>query len=352
MSTTKTTTAADDNHIHKIAIVGATGQIGTPIVSALLASSSNKFTITALTRSSSSTPIPKGIVSVPISYDSHDSLVSALKGQDVLIITLSVRAPPDTQAKLITAAADAGVPFVFPNVWGCDPSDPIVAKDMIIGDAIRGATKSIEEKGVGKWIGVVTGFWYEYSVALGPWSFGFDWTKAKGERGGEVTFMSGGETKMCTSTFEQVGRAMAALLSLPIRGEPGRSLDSFANQWVYISSFRVSQRDMLDSILRVTGDQSNDWTIKHEDAQTRYEEGQAEMKNPESTPGERQLGFAKQLYSRFFYPGKGANDFEDKLSNDVLGLPKEDLDASTRRAVEMARARVSEGLVGSVHSAN
>jgi len=41
--------------------------------------------------------------------------VETLRGQQVLIITISVAAPSDTISKLVRAAAKAGVPYILPN---------------------------------------------------------------------------------------------------------------------------------------------------------------------------------------------------------------------------------------------
>ena len=70
---------------------------------------------------------------VNVDYNDPSSLSSALNGMDVLIITMAVTAPPDTQAKLIHAAANAKVPWVFPNEWGLDHTDDSLAKDTLIG---------------------------------------------------------------------------------------------------------------------------------------------------------------------------------------------------------------------------
>jgi uncharacterized protein (UPF0333 family) len=104
------------NYIKNIAIVGATGTIGTHIVSALL--TKKQFNITAISRAGSQSTFPKDVKVANIDYNDPSTIVTALKGHDALIITLSVMAARDTQAKLIHAAADAGVPWVFPNEFG------------------------------------------------------------------------------------------------------------------------------------------------------------------------------------------------------------------------------------------
>jgi len=133
----------------------------------------------------------------------------------------------------------------------------------------------------------------------------------------------------------QVGRAVAALLSLPIKPEGSNKeacLENFKNQVVYINSFTVSQQDMLESAFRVTGTKKDDWTITKEPAQERYMSGIKEMKE-----GKR-IGFAKMMYTRVFYPD-GCGDFEHNKGtlNKVLDLPQEDIDEATKVAIERSK---------------
>lgn len=127
---------------------------------------------------------------------------------------------------------------------------------------------------------------------------------------------------------------MAALLSLKIlpddENDKSLTLSRFRNDYINISSFLVSQRDMLESIQRVTGTTSKDWTIEYQNHQERYESGVKMMKE-----GNR-LGFARALYTRIFYPnGDGNYEARYGLVNDLLGLPKEDLDEATKAAVAL-----------------
>ena len=162
-----------------------------------------------------------------------------------------------------------------------------------------------------------------------PPSYGFDLANRT------VTLFDDGDTKISTTTWPQVGRAVAALLSLPIQPEgqdEEHSLAHFRNKLVYVSSFTLSQREMLDSVLRVTGTSIADWTVTKEPSNERYLCGIEDMKK-----GDR-MGFARMMYSRVFYPD-GNGDFEKRrgTSNTVLGLPKEDLDEATRVAIERSK---------------
>lgn len=49
------------------------------------------------------------------------------------------------------------------------------------------------------------------------------------------------------------------------------------------------------------------------------------------------MGFGILLYARGFYPD-AAFSVQNKLHNEILHLPEEDLDEATKAAVEMAKA--------------
>jgi hypothetical protein len=122
---------------------------------------------------------------------------------------------------------------------------------------------------------------------------------------------------------------VAKLLSLPISGG-SPSLDDWKNKAVFISSFRVSQLDMFQSVLRVMpGTEESDWTITHEGTKERFDRGAELLKK-----GNIQ-GFGMKLYVRSFYPD-GRADLTAILDNERLDLPKEDLDEATKVAVDYA----------------
>jgi hypothetical protein len=91
-----------------------------------------KHTITALTRKDTQSKLPEGVISKTIDYEKPETIVDALKGQGALVITLSGLVPKDTQFKLINAAAEAGVPWIFPNEWSPDSANEDLVKDVFI----------------------------------------------------------------------------------------------------------------------------------------------------------------------------------------------------------------------------
>jgi hypothetical protein len=313
-------------------IVQAGGQVGRFVVKELL--NAKQFNVTAITRADSSSTLPSGINKANVDYDDASSLVSALKGMDVLIITMAVTAPRDTSERLIRAAAEAKVPWVLPNEWGADHLDEKMSDESLVGGPIRAMRKLIEELGVSSWIACVCSFWYEYSLngipGFAPYCYGFDIDNKK------VTFYNEGNTKMCTSTWDLCGKAVAKLLQLPIKASSGPSLSDYKNKCFYIRSFTLTQREMLDSILRVTGDKESDWTITKQDAKERYYQGLEMMKDPQNG----RLGFGQALYARGFYPDEPAVYEHKGLANNVLGLEKEDLDFCTKRGLDRTAGEV------------
>ena len=89
---------------------------------------------------------------------------------------------------------------------------------------------------------------------------------------------------------------------------------------------------MLESALRVTGTKQDDWTITKEPAQERYSSG------VEGIQQGKRIGFAKMMFTRVFYPD-GCGDFERNKGtlNGLLDLPKEDIDESTKAAIERSK---------------
>jgi hypothetical protein len=309
------------NHIKNIAIVGASGNSGSHIVSSLLAK--KQFTITAISRADSKGTFAEGVNVVHVDYNNSDTIVAALKGHDALIITMSATAPRDTQQKLIRAAADAGVPWVMPNEFGMYNTEE--AQYDTIGPGKTQDRKLIESLGL-SWVGLTTGFWYEHSLSS-PGLYGFHIGKR------EVVFFDDGTQKLNTSTWGQVGRGVASLFSLPIlpsdENDKSVTLSSYRNRMAFVSSFAVSQRDMFDSLKRVTGTNESDWTVSSVPAKERYTEAKEQMK-----AGDR-MAFGRALYTRYFYDDAGLYEKSHGLDNEKLQLPEEDLDEATRGAIKL-----------------
>lgn len=294
--------------------------------------------MTAITRPSSTNELPEGIQVARVDYSGDDdaALVEALRGQQVLIITMAVTAPRGTINKLIRAASKACVSYVLPNWFGHDDANDSLCHDSLLSparDRILAEMKNLENN---SYIFLVCNFWYEFSLGGGPDRFGFDFK--------ERSFIQfdDGDVPLNSSTWPQCGRAVASLLSLKElpddEADQSPTLSQFANNSVYISSFRVTQRDMFESVKRVSRTTDADWTITRESSNKRWKDAHAAV---------LQGNFGKyprQLYSRMFFPAADG-DYESRreLHNNLLNLPKDDLDEYTAIAMRMAE---NDGIVG------
>ncbi|KAJ3043871.1 hypothetical protein HDV00_003909 [Rhizophlyctis rosea] len=306
-------------HITKVAVIGASGHVGSYITAALLAT--GKHTVTAISRMDSSATFPKSVAVKRVDYEKPDTLVEALRGQEALVVTLGGMADHKLDYKIVDAAGEAGVKWIFPNEWSPDTDNAELVKDVFVFQGKGKLRQYIKDQGKSNFIGLSTGFWYEWSLAI-DFCYGFDFKERR------VTFFNEGENKITTSTWPQVGRAVASLLSLPTTGP--NSLQTYANRLIYISSFHISQKDMFASVLRVTNTTESDWTVTKEPAPDRYLAGVEGMKT-----GDRP-SFGKMLYSRHFWDD-GFGDCSGKVVNEELGLPEEDLDEATKRGVERSK---------------
>lgn len=176
------------------------------------------------------------------------------------------------------------------------------------------------------WFAMACGFWYEFSLGGTADRYGFDFKERS------VTFIDEGTTKINTSTFVQCGRAIAAFLSLPLLPRDGHdkmpAIANWNNDVFRISSFLVSQKDMFESVKRVTGTADTDWKILYEKSTERYRGGVEAWKQGDIK------GFVRFMYTGMFFPNGGGDYGTPKgLQNEVLGLPEEDLDEATKEAI-------------------
>lgn len=294
----------------KIAMVGATGTVGSETLKSLL--NTKLHTITAISREGSKATFPVGIEVKKGDYSDHSFLVSALKGQDVLIMQLNIEAM-ESQTAFINAASEAGVRWVLPTEFGSDIHSQL-AKDFPMMSMKNQFRDLIEEKGM-SWIAVVNNPWFDWSLKAGLWNVDIPGKKA--------TLFDVGSAKFNTTTLAQVGRSVAALLSLP-----EDKLKKFKNNAVYIRSFWLNQRDILDSAIRATGTKESDWEIKTQDP------AEAIQASRDAVAAGNMMAFIGEFYTTHMLEGRGGN-FEEKAVSDmaVLGLEGENLDEVVKRVV-------------------
>jgi hypothetical protein len=292
-----------------IAIGGGSGTIGCQTVSALLKTGLH----TAISRATSDASFPLGVQVKKGDYTDEDFLVSALQGQSVLVMQLSV-ASLDIQTTLIKAATKAGIRWVLPTEFGSDPYAPMV-RDLPMLAAKKKYRDDVEQHGM-NWIAVVTNPWFDWSLKQGIWSIDIP--------ARQVTLCDGGTTKFNTTTLDKVSKGVAALLSLP-----DQELRTYKNRPVFISSFYINQRDILSSVIRATKTNESEWNIAVKDADEIIKSSKEQVAKGE------QMAFVTEFYAMHIRKGYGG-DYQSRAMRDaeMLGLDQEDLEAIVRSVVK------------------
>ncbi|KAK4168341.1 Pinoresinol reductase 2 [Cladorrhinum sp. PSN259] len=307
----------------RVAMTGISSFVGQPILSALTNPESGlKIDITALVRTDMS-PYPPNVKESRVDFEDQSSIASALRGIQFLIIAPLALWDADTHFRVVQAAVEAKVPYVMPCTWENNIYDPNPdPNDKRLNDAIR-ICKQIEQipNNSTAYIALLGGYWFDYSLAYGHETFGFKFNTRK------VTFFDDGTKKITTTTLGQGARAIVALLRLP-----EEKLVQWSNKGIYVSSFTLNQKEIFESVKRVTGTTDADWKIKYQSTKERYAKALEEDKAEKPGAG------VKANYARAFLEGsENDGDFErtNGTSNRQLGLQEENLDEAVYRAILM-----------------
>ncbi|KAK6442334.1 hypothetical protein LTR95_001437 [Oleoguttula sp. CCFEE 5521] len=338
-----------DNKLSKIVIVGAGGNVGSSALKHLLAT--DIFEITVLSREVSTTALPSH-ASLTVkrgSYTDAAFISSVFTGQDAVLFAMNFMAMAD-QTKLIEAAAEAGVKWIFPTEYAGDGKNESMMSAVPMFQPKVAARKQIEELSKKfdrlKWVGIATNPWLEFVshavfctrdrrpetivAVLRLWQslqrglFGFD---IKGRKATIYT----DSAPFNSTTLEQAGLGIARLFSLPITNDsnPRASLSHYANNFVYISSCLISQTSLFDSLQKATSTTKEDWQIE----ESTIEESIG-MNREKMAKGDMRAG-AMLTYAYYLGDGKGGN-YEEKAKEDreVLGLEEGKLNEIVKNAVE------------------
>ena len=302
-----------DKQPRKIVTVGGSGQCGTPTLAALL--DMGIHTITAVTRVDSTSSFPPNVEVLRGSYDDTVFITSALQGQDVLILHLSLMAPSSVGLNFIDGATKVGIPWILPSEFGCDTGNPKFRNEVLAVKEKDQYRERIEQLGVSSWIGVVNNPWFSFSLKTGL--FGIDILNRR------ARLYDDGTVKAITTTLPKVGKSVAALLSLP-----DAQLAQFKNKFVYLSSFRVSQREILDAVMRATATSGRDWTVE------KVSSVKVINAAKERASAGDMSAVMEVLYGTVFTEGHGG-DYEGtrEIVNGLLGLEEEDFEEVVREVV-------------------
>ncbi|KAF4463375.1 NAD(P)-binding domain-containing [Fusarium albosuccineum] len=302
----------------KIAIIGASGNLGAPMLATLLANGAH--TITAVKRPESTSSFSSEVIVKAGNLEDEAFLTEVFKGQDAVILAPPLSHVISIQDPAVRAAAKAGVPYVIPAEYGPSPFATELIQENGLLQAKQQIRDLIDELGVSSWISITVGAWLDVNLSNGLWRID---AKAR-----KASMYRGADGRVSTSSVAHAGQAVAAVLSLP-----EADLARYKKQAVYTPSFHITHREMLDAVQRATKTTGADWDITYRDANEALKEY-----NEAIGQGDVFSSYHKFILTHLV-EGKGA-DFEDKVDLEVLkklealGLQKENLEEVVERILQ------------------
>ncbi|KAL7904638.1 NAD(P)-binding protein [Trichoderma velutinum] len=293
----------------RIAVAGATGDLGIPIVNALLAAG---YHVTALTREGSNNasklPTNSNLSITEVNYSSVQSLKTALRNHTAVVSTLTSTFV-DGQNPLIDGAIAAGVTRFIPSEFGSD-----------VNNSLRNALPVFEGK-------VKTHEYLKIAAAKNP---GFTYTVICtgafldwGLHGFLIdvpahtaTIYNGGNIPCSATNLDTIGKAIVGVI---------QHLSETANRPIYIQDTVITQNSLIQYAQEKDGIQ---WKITQKSTEKMYVDSLAEVAKG-ITDWSVMQPFA---FCACFGEGYGGG-FSSRLDNELLGL-KGLTDAEVRGLVE------------------
>ena len=296
--------------IKNVAVAGASGSLGEPLVKELL---KDGFSVTALTRPDSTSAFPEQVKVAKVDYDNVESLTSALKGQDALVSTVATAAVK-LQENLVDAAIAAGIKRLIPSEFGCDMSNPRARALPAYAQKVK-----IEEYVQKKCQGTRTSYTFIFNNAF--LDFGLDRGFMLDLKGKKIDLYDGGNNPFTVTPMPFVGAGIVGVLKHP---------DETANKNVRLHGHRVTQRQCLEMAQKFTG--KDGWQVKEVSAEDLQQESYANLKKDPSNVYGWVLGFLK---AAAFTEGFGG-DYSQNNDNATLGIKE----MSEKEVEDYFRARV------------
>ncbi|KAH7053452.1 isoflavone reductase [Macrophomina phaseolina] len=290
--------------LKNVLLIGASGNLGVPVLKAFRDS---PYNVSVLTRKESNSTFPEGVPVFKADYTDVYSVKSAMEGQDAVICHGMVGgfAAGDQQV-FIDAALAAGVKRFFPSEFGPYSRDPKFSG--LLSSVLPAKTGTVDylraNESKMSWTSLITGVFFDWALKLG--FLGFDFASKA------ATLVDGGTAVFTGTTLPTVANAVIAAL---------RNAEETKNQYVFISSFNISQKDILQVIEKVD---NRKWTIKHVASEEVIANGMRMLEegNPVGvTYLVRGGALGKQALGDLRPHG---------LWNDQLGLPEENIEQVVR----------------------
>ncbi|EKG16989.1 NmrA-like protein [Macrophomina phaseolina MS6] len=225
--------------VQSVALLGATGNLGSHILRALKKSG---YTVTAVQRKESPNAAPaEADDSVKVNLSNKDELASVFKGKDAVVSAVPNPTLPDSKA-MIDAAIAASVKRIIPSEYSTNLENtltqklPVVTEKVKIRQYLTSVIPSTTSSTT--WTSINNGPFFEMVFKFG--SLGPNLAEKK------AVFHNGGDNYVGVSRLSDIGVAVAKVLS-------PEHFKETENQPVYIYSAAITQRYLTRLAAEVTG---------------------------------------------------------------------------------------------------
>lgn len=291
----------------KVALAGATGNLGIPILKTLLDANLSVTVLSRIGGNSSKLNDYSDIIVEEVDFSNPESIKPALEGVSVVVSCLATLAIKSQNA-LIDASCAAGVRRFIPAEFGMDSLNPLCGQLPVCQPKVATqkylAGKTSEYSGF-TWTGIANGLFLDWGLDVG-----FIVNPAEHT----ATLYNGGDVPFSATNLVDVAKSVLGVI---------RNQAQTANRLVYIHSAVVTQNQLIQYAKDKDG---REWLIEERNTSDILEESFAilERGDDDQTAAD---GFCKVAMWDPSYGG----DFSTHLDNKILGL--EQLDKAGVRAV-------------------
>ena len=282
----------------KVALAGATGNLGFPIFEALIGAN---YHVVVLTRkgSDSTSKLSKSsnITIKEVDYESVSDLQSALEGVKVVVSTLATTSV-GAQNPLIEASIAAGVERFLPSEFGSDTLNPVTAKLTVFKYKVA-TQEYLKEKAAEN-----KAFSYTFLIT-GPF---FDWGLEHGfflaPKTHSGTLWNGGDVPFSTTTMKSIGQAVVGVVE---------HLPETKNRPVYVNDTITTQNKLIAYAKEKDG---KEWDTTTKTTKAIYDESLQELQSGGNI-GKAMVGF---ILSGIFGGEETGSSFKGRDDSELLGV--------------------------------
>ncbi|KAF4871022.1 Isoflavone reductase-like protein P3 [Colletotrichum siamense] len=288
--------------IRNVAVIGATGLLGSEIASALQKAG---FIVTAIRRAESTAPVPVGMESIQIDINDTDALTSAFQGQDAVISAAPDPISFSSQKHWIDAAIAAGVKRIFPSEYSTNLDSPLAETLPVVTEKVRTRRYLVEQiantAGKSSWTSINNGPFFELVLGFGGLGPDFRTKTAK--------WHNGGANLVGATRLPDIAETVCKILK-----DDNGLYGEAENKSVYIHSAVVTEKQLTEMAEKVTGQKFH---VEERDVEQVYQEAKERLQKGDKSG--MMLFYLQMMYGKGY---GGSESFQEMSWNEKVGLKR------------------------------